>query len=190
VTKQNDKGLFGPFIYLWLALSMLLNIASIASIVDGFVHWAYFFKDFLDTYRAWIREPISWAVHLVWPSWWPKIPSWVFDLLVIWAAFVFGFNFGVIRNSGRSVFSVMCDSVRDFCYGLIFIAAWPLLAPLHFRCVCHGHRLSLPKLANSAHWQLKPFQHTEGVGGEKCATSVDCLINPSFYFWPRCSVSQ
>ena len=57
--KEDDKKFFGgPIVYLWLALSLLLNVSGIASIVDGFVHWASFFKDFLDIYRAWIREPL------------------------------------------------------------------------------------------------------------------------------------
>jgi hypothetical protein len=133
VTKENESKLFtGPIVYLWLALSLLLNVSGIASIVDGFVHWANFFKDFLDIYRAWIREPLSWAVHLVWPSWWPMIPPWVFDLLVIWSAFIFGFNVGVIRNSGRSIFSVICDSVKDFFFGLAYIVAWPLILLIFF----------------------------------------------------------
>jgi hypothetical protein len=63
--KEDNKQLF----YLWFALSLLLNVSGIASIVDGFVHWAYFFRDFLDLYRHWIREPLSWAVHLVFPFW-------------------------------------------------------------------------------------------------------------------------
>jgi hypothetical protein len=131
--KEDENKFFaGPILYLWLALSMLLNISGVASIVDGFVHWANFFKDFLDIYRAWIREPISWAVHLVWPSWWPKIPPWVFDLLVIWSAFYFGANVVIVKSHGRSLVSEMFDSVRDFFRGLGGFAFGPFVLPLAF----------------------------------------------------------
>jgi hypothetical protein len=90
-------------IYLWLVLSALLNISGIASIVDGLVHWTAFLKDLLSIYRAWIREPISWVVYLAWPSWWPKIPAWVFDVFVIWSACFLTLNIASFREHGESV---------------------------------------------------------------------------------------
>ncbi len=135
MAKDSDKGLLGPFFYLWFGLSILLNVSGIASIVDGFVHWANFFKDFLDIYREWIREPISWAAHLVWPSWWPKIPPWVFDLFVIWSAFFLARNIWSIRRWGRSAVSIIIEDRRgEGIFNLIsifvFFALGPLMTPV------------------------------------------------------------
>jgi hypothetical protein len=87
-------------IYLWLVLSYLGSVASISSIVDGLVQWVNFFRDFLDIYHTWIREPISWAVHLVWPTSWFPLPPWVFDLFVVWSAFWVAFNIDCLRFEG------------------------------------------------------------------------------------------
>ncbi len=139
VAKEADKNAFGPFLYLWLALSVLLNVSGIASIVDGFVHWVSFFRDFLDIYRHLIREPLSWAVYLVWPCWWWKIPPWVFDLFVIDAALFFGANIVSTKYHGRSLVAEMFDSVRDFFLTPIIFVAQPLILlgmyfyPLHER---------------------------------------------------------
>jgi len=122
VTKESEKQLLGPIVYLWLALSLLLNVSGIASIVDGFVHWANFFKDFLDIYRHWIREPLSWAVHLVLAL---KIPPWVFDYFVISSAFFFGTNAMGIRRDGRSFF------IDPFAVFILYIYG-PILLPFLF----------------------------------------------------------
>jgi hypothetical protein len=62
------KSRLGPFAYVSLAVSVLLNVSGIASIVDDVVVWAGFIRDFIDLYRDWIREPILWALHLAWPD--------------------------------------------------------------------------------------------------------------------------
>jgi hypothetical protein len=131
VTKDTDKGLPRPIIYLWLALSVLLNVSGIASIVDGIVHWANFFKDFLDIYRHFIREPISWAVHLVWPSWWPKIPPLVFDIFVIWSACFFAYNMSFIRLNGISLLAGIIQDQHLGIVGIIVVSfACFAVAPL------------------------------------------------------------
>jgi hypothetical protein len=106
-TKQSSP--LGPFLYLWLALSMLLNVAGVASIVDGLVHWAIFFKDFLNIYRVWIRGPISWAAHIIWPASWPKIPTWGYDLLVIWSAVFLAANICWLKRFGKTTISYLID---------------------------------------------------------------------------------
>jgi hypothetical protein len=82
---------------------MLLNVAGIASIVDGLVHWAAFLKDFLGTYRTWIRAPISWAAHLLWPASWPKIPTWGFDLIVVWSAIFLAANICWLKKFSKTI---------------------------------------------------------------------------------------
>lgn len=173
--KMEDKHLLGPFFYLWFALSILLNISGIASIVDGFVHWANFFKDFLDTYRAWIREPlVGCPARLAFMV--AQDPPWVFDWLIICAAFFFGLNATFVRHGNRSAFSEMFDSVASFFFGLFIFCCWavwvierpgirragaekgrsPGMAPLYCCHLCHGHRACLPELAVPAHWLIKP----------------------------------
>jgi hypothetical protein len=62
---------------------MLLNLSGMASIIDGFVTWANFFRNFIDVYRAVIRQPLAWIGQLLWPF--GPIPGWVLDVFVIWA---------------------------------------------------------------------------------------------------------
>ena len=155
VTKDTDKQWLGPFFYLWFALSILLNVSGIASMVDGFVHRANFFRDFLDIYRHLIREPLSWTVHLVWSSWWPRIPPWVFDYLVICSGFFFRLNVLNIRHEGGSAvpqishemgnaFWAVCRlSWVQFC--LCFEMLAPIIGPMRWNgsftpplCLAHS----------------------------------------------------
>jgi hypothetical protein len=135
-TQDRANNLIGPFLYFWLALSMLLNIAGVASIVDGLVHWAGFFRDALDNYRASIREPLSWAVHLVWPSWWPKIPAWVFDLLVVWSTFFLAINLANLQAYGVSYVRYALD-VNGAFVGILVVVRQFLTMPVRapFRIV-------------------------------------------------------
>jgi hypothetical protein len=103
MAKAEEAKKWGPFLYLWFALSMLVNISGIGSIVDGLVHWVGFFREAVDIYRAWIREPLSWTVHLVWPSGWPRIPGWAFDLFVVWSTFFLAANIAFYRNTGKTL---------------------------------------------------------------------------------------
>jgi hypothetical protein len=89
-------------IYLALALVLLIGISGTASILDGFVHWTNFFKGILDIYRASLREPISWAVQLVWPALSPVISSRAIDLFVIWSAFYLAVNIGDLKINGKT----------------------------------------------------------------------------------------
>jgi hypothetical protein len=94
---------WGPFLYLWFALSVLVNVSGIGSIVDGLVHWVGFFREAVDIYRAWIREPLSFAVNLMWPSRWPRIPGWAFDLFVVWSTFFLAANIAFYRHTGKTL---------------------------------------------------------------------------------------
>lgn len=127
------------FIYLWLGLSLLLNISGMASIVDGLVQWVSFLKDLLGIYQTWIREPISWIVHLVWPPSWPKIPTWALDIFVIWSGLFLAINIANFRAYGESYWT---SAVRS--EGILKGAAWVvfffLFAPVIYPTVAaFGH---------------------------------------------------
>lgn len=70
--------------YISLGLSIILTLAGLASIVDAFIVWARFFAEIIDLYKNLIREPLAYAVDLLWPDAWPDIPRIVFDILIIW----------------------------------------------------------------------------------------------------------
>jgi hypothetical protein len=86
--------------YLWFALALLLTVMAVGSIMDGFIHWAGYFRFMLDIYHTWLREPLSWAVHLVWPSGSQKIEGWAFDVSVISVTFFGGVN--VLARADRA----------------------------------------------------------------------------------------
>ena len=87
----------------WLALSVLLNLTGIASIVDGLVQWAAFFQNIIEFYRTTIRAPIAGLVAVVWPAGWPPIPGWCFDVLIIWSAFFLAKNIANMKTFGRTI---------------------------------------------------------------------------------------
>jgi hypothetical protein len=127
------------FIYLWLVLSLLLNISGIASIVDGFVQWTSFLKDLLSMYQAWIREPISWVVHLVWPSWWPKIPAWALDVFIVWSGLFLAININNVRVYGESYWKSAVDS-EGILKGTAGVVFFFLFAPVIYPTVAAlGH---------------------------------------------------
>jgi hypothetical protein len=128
VPETPDKAEYGPFLYLWLALAMLSNIAGIGSIVDGLVHWVGFFREALDIYRAWIREPLSWAVHVVWPSWWQRIPNWLLDLLVVWSGFFLAGNVYHLKHFRRSIIGAAIHH-NGFMKGGSLVARWFVFGP-------------------------------------------------------------
>jgi hypothetical protein len=97
------------WMYVWLCISALINISGMASIVDGFVHWADFFSHLIDIYRAIIREPLAYVVHLVWPSWWPKIPPRMFDYLVVCSAVFLSFNMSAYEERGKTILGLLKD---------------------------------------------------------------------------------
>ena len=74
-----------PFTALWLLVGFISAVGGIMGIVEGWVRWHDFIANhFLDYYKALVRQPLVWAVDLVWPRTWPKIPAWLFDVLVLW----------------------------------------------------------------------------------------------------------
>jgi hypothetical protein len=81
-----------PYLVLWLALSMLLNILGIASIVDGAVTWLGFVAELIATYRKFLREPLLFVAELFWPASWPRIPRWTADVLIVQSSFFISYR--------------------------------------------------------------------------------------------------
>jgi predicted anti-sigma-YlaC factor YlaD len=74
-----------PFAATWILVSFICSIGGLMGIVEGWVRWHDFLaNNFLDYYKALIRQPLAWAVNLVWPATWPTIPGWIFDVMVLW----------------------------------------------------------------------------------------------------------
>jgi hypothetical protein len=133
----DPKSKLGPFLYFWLAMSVLLNISGLASIVDGFVVWVGFLRNFIEIYRAWIREPMLWAAHLVWPNGWPRIPGWIMDWLCISGSFALAVNAIALRDEGQTFIGVALEAGDNFAQRIVFVflaalvlLAGPLLFPL------------------------------------------------------------
>ncbi len=116
----------GFWIYVWLGVSGLLNLSGMASLVDGFVTWANFFRNIIDVYRATIREPLAWIGHQIWPF--GPIPGWVFDVVVFWAALLLAVNIWLYIEDGKTVFGWMRECSREFEDKVFFL----LLAILGF----------------------------------------------------------
>lgn len=111
--EQEKRG--GFWTYVWLGISGAMNLSGMASIVDGFVTWANFFRNIIDVYRVTIREPLAWIGHFIWPF--GPIPGWVFDVVVIWAALVLAVNIWWHREVGGTVFGAIRDDFRERDFG-------------------------------------------------------------------------
>lgn len=68
-----------------LAISILLSVSGLASIVDGFYRWGLFFTDLIDIYRYWatflflpLEDLLRWMGL--------SFPDWVRDVIVVWCA--------------------------------------------------------------------------------------------------------
>jgi len=96
------KYLITPVIYTGLAVFLVLNIFSMASIINGYMTWHAFFQDFLDVYRTLIRDPIVWVMELTvdWLGW--GVPKWIADLFVIWNGLFLSANMMVLRMDGHT----------------------------------------------------------------------------------------
>jgi hypothetical protein len=78
-----------PYLILYLALSALLNVLGLASLVEGVVTWAGFLAEVINVYHQFLRDPILRAVMYFWPAAWPKVPSWAIDLFIIQSSFFY-----------------------------------------------------------------------------------------------------
>lgn len=71
--------------HVFLAISILLSVSGLASIVDGFYRWGMFFTDLIDIYRYWatlmflpLEDLLRWMGF--------SFPDWVRDVIVVWCA--------------------------------------------------------------------------------------------------------
>jgi hypothetical protein len=76
---MTPKGQHIHWLYLWLAISAAGNIIGMASLVEGVVTWADFFKHIIELYRDNIRAPVAWVGNHLWPV---ELPGWVFDVFI------------------------------------------------------------------------------------------------------------
>ncbi len=127
MAEPESRGHF--WIYVWLGVSGLLNLSGMSSIIDGFVVWTKFFRDFIDIYRAMIRQPLAWIGQFIWPF--GPIPGWVFDVFVIWMGLWLAFNIMLYRNQDETIFGVLRRIFRDdgFLRGINALVQW-LFLPL------------------------------------------------------------
>jgi hypothetical protein len=102
-----DKWDLGPFGWVALALSVLLNVSGMASIVDGFVVWGGFIRDFVDIYQTWIREPIHGALQFVWPL--GRLPRWVADWFCINGSVAAAYNLALVYHGEKTVLGGIID---------------------------------------------------------------------------------
>jgi hypothetical protein len=118
----------GPFIYVGLVISVLLNVSGMASIVDGFVVWAGFFRGFVGLYRAWIRSPLQWLPGLIGIH----LPGWVADWLCISGSFFLAMNLYHFQNQGETILRTVMHrpSVWARATLIVIVLSGPLIIPL------------------------------------------------------------
>jgi hypothetical protein len=95
------------WLYIWLGISGLLNISGMASIVEGFVTWAKFFREFIDAYRWAIRDPLAHLGNAIWPL--GHIPGWVFDVFVLYSGLFLALNIFAYRERREPIFNFFHD---------------------------------------------------------------------------------
>lgn len=81
-----------PYLVVYLALSALLNVLGLASIVEDVFKWAGFLAEATNIYHQFLRDPILKAVMYFWPAAWPRIPSWAIDLFIIQSSFFISYR--------------------------------------------------------------------------------------------------
>ena len=106
--EQNNRDFW---LYVGLAISGLLNLTGMASIVDGLVTWAHFFREIIDVYRTVIREPLAYVGNHIWPF--GHIPHWAFDVFVLWSALFLATNIFAQRAEGQTLFGLIRSFYRE-----------------------------------------------------------------------------
>jgi hypothetical protein len=117
-----------PVLGTWLALSVVLNVIGMASLVDGVVVWADFIRHIIGIYREVVHEPLRLAIGLVWPAGWPPIPRTAIDLLVMWSCVFLSVNLALYRETGKTALSAAAERVR----GVGSFAVFLLISALMF----------------------------------------------------------
>jgi hypothetical protein len=138
--KQNNF-----WLYFWLGISGLLNISGMASIVDGLVVWAEFFRNFIDVYRWAVRDPLAYVGNAIWPF--GILPGWVFDIVVLYSGLFLAINIVTYRRVGRTVFGALWTSFRqgDYGYAVIGLFAVTIFLPLVLLIFLFGFLIENPE---------------------------------------------
>lgn len=114
----------GLLLCIWLAV-ILLNLAGLASIIDSFLTWEGYFRQAIDFYRTWVREPILSIAYLVWPLGWPRLPGWVIDVLCISGSYL---GLSIVEGA---VFDAQTLDAKAVCfYWLMLLGTLMLLGVL------------------------------------------------------------
>jgi hypothetical protein len=119
--EQSERNFW---LYVGLVISGLLNLTGMASIVDGLVTWAHFFREIIDVYRTVIREPLAYVGNHIWPF--GHIPHWAFDVFVLWSALFLAYNIYLYRVEGKTIFGEFRKEGLVAGFGFI-ILAWIIL---------------------------------------------------------------
>ncbi len=119
--EQSERNFW---LYVGLVISGLLNLTGLASIVDGLVTWAHFFRDIIDVYRTMIREPLAYVGNHIWPF--GHIPHWAFDVFVLWSALFLATNIFSHKRYSKTLFGEIREVYRDG--GLIKALSYVLFA--------------------------------------------------------------
>jgi hypothetical protein len=106
--EQNNRDFW---LYVGLVISGLLNLTGMASIVDGLVTWAHFFREIIDVYRTVIREPLAYVGNHLWPF--GQIPHWAFDVFVLWSALFLALNIFALKSSRETAWLLVRRAYRD-----------------------------------------------------------------------------
>jgi hypothetical protein len=120
----NQRGNF--WLYVWLGLSGLMNIAGLSSLVGDLVQWADFFQhNFIDTYRWIIRDPLTYVGNAIWPF--GTIPYFVVDFFVVWSAFLLAFNVYTYRDTRKTFIGAIYNIFRKDGFGQGMLTVFILL---------------------------------------------------------------
>lgn len=95
-----NGGVSEPFRTGWLALSVLMTVSGVSSIVEGVLGWGGFLKVFIENYRVYVRTPIASAINFLLPTGW-SVPFWLVDWGILTAGFFVAINVIWVHDFGH-----------------------------------------------------------------------------------------
>ena len=117
------------FMKIWLAVSVLFNMAGLASLSDRLTTWSGRFQPFVDLFQS-VRDA---AFAPVWYGLDVNPPGWVADIVLIWLGFFVAWNllcFGIHGHALRGTLRAFgLGRIRALRMMLTFLLLGPL-APL------------------------------------------------------------
>ena len=132
------KSIPKPYLIVSLALSALMNVLGLASIVGDFVTWAGFLADAINAYHQFLRDPILRVLILFWPAAWSKPPSWTVDIFIIQSSFYISHR--LFMAFEREKYIITFRQVRILQPFLVFLGG-PLVPVIQlFRLRAHARR--------------------------------------------------